>query len=270
MNKLKRTFNRAKITFANHTKSIITIGLFLLLIEVVALTYASTAVFNEIQAPSIVSNEILISYNTDQTQATIESNTVVSNVTKEEHTTYLPTTNEPGIYYIKVNNTAQVVTVYTLDENNEYTIPIKAMICSTGISTPASGVYNTSNTKYVWHSLFGNVYGQYSTQIVGNILFHSVPYAEKYNHASLIPEYYDDLGSEASAGCVRLTVEDSKWIHDNCLSGTFVEFYEDINPGPLGSPSATKISGAEGDLKYWDPTDPDEKNPWNQYNNITI
>lgn len=126
------------------------------------------------------------------------------------------------------------------------------------------GIYATPQ-KFLWVDLFGNVYGQYSTQIVGDILFHSVPYSRKYDKSSLIYSYYDKLGTSASAGCVRLTVEDAKWIYDNCELGTNVEFYDDFNtPGPLGKPSAQKISGNKT-LRNWDPTDPDENNPWKKY-----
>ena len=77
-------------------------------------------------------------------------------------------------YYIKVNYGAQVVTVYTKDSNGKYTKPVKAMICSTGTYTPKSGTYRTLG-KQNWWRLKGGVYGQYSTHIMGNILFHSVP-----------------------------------------------------------------------------------------------
>ena len=81
-------------------------------------------------------------------------------------------------YYIKVNCKAQTVTIYTCDENGEYSIPIKSMLCSTGTATPNKGVYKTTN-KYEWRYLVGNVYGQYATRITGQILFHSVPYVKK-------------------------------------------------------------------------------------------
>ena len=54
-----------------------------------------------------------------------------------------------------------------------------------------------------------------ATQITGNILFHSVPYTEKYNNASLEYWEYDKLGTSASLGCIRLTVKNAKWIYDN-------------------------------------------------------
>lgn len=96
------------------------------------------------------------------------------------------------IYYIKVNYLENVVTVYTKDINGNYTIPYKAFTCSTGTATPTSGTYKT-DYKYRWLGLFGNVYGQYCTRIVGNILFHSVPYLEKGNEGSLEYWEYDKL-----------------------------------------------------------------------------
>ena len=40
-----------------------------------------------------------------------------------------------------------------------------------------------------------------------------------------------------------------------------MEFYADADPGPLGKPTAEKISDYE-EYRDWDPTDPDENNPW--------
>lgn len=165
-------------------------------------------------------------------------------------------------YYIKVNYKANTVTVYTKDNDGNYTVPYKAMVCSCGTYTPTSGTYKTSN-KYKWGKLIHNVYGQYSTRIVGSILFHSVPYSLNKKDTLLYDEY-DKLGTTASAGCVRLTVRDAKWIYDNCASGTMVEFYSDSNPGPLSKPSAQKISSNE-ECRNWDPTDPASDNPWHTY-----
>lgn len=172
-------------------------------------------------------------------------------------------TNAKSKYYIKVNNQQNVVTVYQQDTKGEYTVPVKVMICSIGTSTPKSGVYKTSD-KYTWRLLQGNVYGQYAVRITGHILFHSVPYTKK-SKDSLEWWEYDKLGTKASLGCVRLTVEDAKWIYDNCEKGTQVEFYYDDNPGPLGKPTAKKISSYSDELKIWDPTDSDKSNPWKDY-----
>ena len=166
-------------------------------------------------------------------------------------------------YYIKVNRQQNCVTIYTKDENGEYTVPYKAMICSTGLynATPCGTFY--LSTKYLWRELFGNVYGQYATRITGGVLFHSVPYYKKSKN-SLCSEKYNKLGQQASMGCIRLTVEDAKWIAENCPSGTAVEIYDDKdNPGPLGKPEVMKID-TDNPNKGWDPTDPDADNPWHE------
>ena len=182
---------------------------------------------------------------------------------EEKNNTNKPTKPAQNKYYIKVNYGAQVVTIYTYDKNGKYTVPVKACVCSTGAATPTSGVYRMS-WKATWGKLFGNVWGQYCTQIVGDILFHSVPYKQNRKD-TLVSAYYDRLGTKDSMGCIRLTTIDALWIFNNCPSGTQVEFYSSSNPGPLGKPTARKVSGAPGKLKNWDPTDPDLNNPWRTY-----
>ena len=181
--------------------------------------------------------------------------TKVENPEKEEK-------NSKETYYIKVNYGANVVTIYKKDKSGKYTVPVKAMVCSTGTATPTSGTYKMSN-KYRWHQLNGGVYGQYCSRITGHILFHSVPY--KTNSPDTLKYVaYDKLGTKASAGCIRLTVADAYWIYSNCASGTYVEFYSSSDPGPLGKPSAQKISSNEK-CRNWDPTDPLPNNPWKGY-----
>lgn len=188
----------------------------------------------------------------------------VEEAKKKEKIKKNTTTTKTPEYYIKVNYKAQVVTVYTKDSDGKFTKPVKAMVCSTGTYTPSSGTYKTPN-RFRWLRMVGGVYAQYCTQIVGDILFHSVPYLERKNHASLEYWAYDKLGTKASLGCIRLTCKDAKWIYDNCKLGTKVEFYSSSNPGPLGKPSARKISSAPSNVRGWDPTDPASGNPWPKY-----
>ena len=163
-------------------------------------------------------------------------------------------------YYIKVNYKENCVTIYKKDDDGYYTVPTKAMICSCGTATPTSGVYKTS-PGYEWGYLEGGTFGRYSTRIKGGIMFHSVPYVEE-SEDTLEYWEYDKLGTTASLGCVRLCVRDCKWIFDNCEVGTPVEFYASSDPGPLGKPTAQKISDNE-ECRNWDPTDPSPSNPWN-------
>lgn len=199
-----------------------------------------------------------------ENQNTVNENTTNQNTGKNDTSNTNKNTNNKMAYYIKVNYGAQVVTIYGKDSEGNYTVPVKAMVCSTGTATPKSGVYSIP-ARWEWLRLKGYVWGHYSTQITGNILFHSVPYLTKGDPASLEYWEYDKLGTYASAGCVRLMVKDAKWIFNNCANGTKVEFYSDPNPGPLGKPTAKKISSYPEPLRNWDPTDTNTNNPWLTY-----
>lgn len=163
-------------------------------------------------------------------------------------------------YAIKVNKKKNVVTIYTLDKDGYYTVPYKAMVCSVGETgnTPV-GIHNLTD-RAEWLPLEGDVYGQYATRIVGDILFHSVPYFTQ-NKDDLEIEEYNKLGQSVSAGCVRLSVIDSKWIYDNCSEGTLVEIFESDYDGPMGKPVSAIISSGKT-VGNWDPTDPDRENPY--------
>lgn len=167
--------------------------------------------------------------------------------------------NQNSPYYIMVNKTQNVVMVYT-KENGDYTKLLKTFICSVGTNTP-TGVFNTK-TGYEWGTVIGGVFARYSTFIYGDILFHSVPYYRYYDPASLEYDEYNKLGTTASAGCVRLTVQDSKWIFDNVPTGTTVYIYESGTlPYGVSKPDFPKID-TNSPNKDWDPTDPDTNNPW--------
>lgn len=160
-------------------------------------------------------------------------------------------------YWIKVNKKANVATVYQL-KNGKYK-PVKAMLTSCGGSNTPSGTFYTSS-KYRWHELMGPVYGQYCTRITGSILFHSVWYYDRGKKSTQSTREFNRLGTTASHGCVRLSVGDAKWIYDHCKLRTKVTIYSSKNPGPLGKPKAIKVSSSR--RTYWDPTDPDKKNPY--------
>lgn len=257
----------------NTKKKLLIISAFLLILLFISAVITATVIYFQNKNKELTEQEAnILYYNESESEEGEveegEENVLVvglneNTVTNEQTETTEETTQESSApYYIKINNQANVVTIYKKDSNGEYTVPIKAMICSVGTATPSSGVYSISD-KYTWRLLQGNVYGQYACRITGHILFHSVPY-EKKDKSTLEWWEYDKLGTKASLGCIRLTVEDAKWIYDNCVSGTKVEFYSSSDPGPLGKPTARKISD-DTEVRNWDPTDPDSNNPWKDY-----
>lgn len=157
-----------------------------------------------------------------------------------------------GGYYIKINKGTNVVTVYESDGT-----PYTAFTCSTGYATPTGTFYTMA--KYRWWELDGPCWGQYCTRITGSILFHSVWYYQNQTPSSQSYAQYNKLGTTASHGCCRLTVAASKWIYDNCPTGTKVIIFNGSSKDdPLGKPQTIKVSGYMG----WDPTDPDSANPY--------
>ena len=166
---------------------------------------------------------------------------------------------EKNPYFIKVNRSQNCVTVYTYDKNGEYTVPVRAMICSTGVNkATVLGDDFYIYYKQEWNPLFNDVYGHYVSGFYGDYLFHSVPY-EDASADTLETEEFNKLGDEGSLGCVRMETADVKWIYDNCPENTPVTVYDDDNPGPLGKPEAIKITDH---TCSWDPTDDDPQNPY--------
>lgn len=150
-------------------------------------------------------------------------------------------------YVLRVNKATNVVTVIVANGEGTFNIAYKRFVCSTGKDTPPGTYYTPA--KYHWKLLMGPSYGQYSTRIVGGILFHSVPY-NKQNPYTLSAKAFNQLGTTCSHGCVRLMCKDAKWIYDNCALGTRVDIIS--GKDPLSKPTAPKISTSQ----TWDPTDP--------------
>lgn len=169
-------------------------------------------------------------------------------------------------YQIKVNRVLNCVTIYGIDENGFYSIPLKAFTCSTGKNVGDTPLGNGAITnKYTFHPMVDGTYGQYAVRFMeGGILFHSVPYYTQ-NKNDLETDQFNLLGSVASLGCVRMCVRDVLWIYENCPEGTEVIVYDDASsPGPLGNPEMIKIP-MNSQYAGWDPTDHDPSNPWAQY-----
>lgn len=165
---------------------------------------------------------------TDETTwNTLFNDTGVVDASATPRPTPVPT---PVPYAVTVDVRNQVTTVYGRDENGEYTIPVKRMICSTGLKATPSDVgewtLNGRTARWCYFSKWGS-HAQYWTRINQNIAFHSVIYNQvDYNAMSV--KSYKKLGQRASHGCIRLLVNDARWIYDNVGKGTVVTITEDL------------------------------------------
>lgn len=121
---------------------------------------------------------------------------------------------------IFVNICDQKTYIYTGEKNN-WSLD-KTFVCSTGIEGQETiiGEFKVQD-RDTW--FFSPKYGQggkYYVQFMGNYLFHSIPFASDMN--TILD---DTLGEPSSHGCIRLSVDDSKWIYENIPSKTKIIIY---------------------------------------------
>ena len=129
-------------------------------------------------------------------------------------------------YYVIVDEYWQVVMIYTKDANGEYTQPVRYMLCTTGskkLGPTRKGIYPLKECRIRFGTFAGGDYAaQYWTLIVSRTYFHSILYTKK-DFSTLIVKEYNNLGTRASHGCIRLPVPDARWIWYNLAPGTQIE-----------------------------------------------
>ena len=180
--------------------------------------------------------------------------------------------------YLEINRAAGCVTAYAYDsEKSAYIIPVKSFTVSVGRDVTSTGTAaslnkDTSYTPLGSYSVSSNgvatkytlktmnepdgsvVYARWATHIVGNVYFHAIAVGSQ-SHYALSPSTYNRLGSPASAGCIRMTVADAKWIYDYASAGSEVNIVKgnSAKPGPLGKNPIIRVDYT---INY-DPTDPE-------------
>ena len=130
-------------------------------------------------------------------------------------------------YVLKVSIDDQRVYAYAPDANGDYTELVRTMKCSTGRNsspTPTGTFQDGTGPGARWHYFKKfDCWAQYAYYIQGDIMFHSVLYGSKEGRVT--QSSVNNLGRRASHGCVRLSVEDAKWIWSNCPRNTTVVVY---------------------------------------------
>ena len=141
---------------------------------------------------------------------------------------------DPEKYYILLDLTNQIVTVYEKDDDGAYTRIVRRMVCTSGrtqIDPDIPDDQGTPTPRGIWKiggrerfgkfASFAGEFARYWTQIVGGVYFHSAMYGKR-DVDSFKSSAYNGLGSNKSHGCVRLYVEDAKWLYYYACPGTVV------------------------------------------------
>lgn len=129
---------------------------------------------------------------------------------------------DPWKYFVELDLTNKITTIYEKDKSGKYTKIAKQFISTTGLDETATPegtfVMNDARKRFGYFKKF-DVYAQYWANVSGGIYFHSIIYT-KPEEGAWTTSSYRALGKQASHGCIRLLVEDARWIYYNCPAGT--------------------------------------------------
>jgi lipoprotein-anchoring transpeptidase ErfK/SrfK len=121
-------------------------------------------------------------------------------------------------FRIEVDLPRQRLIVFYSDE------VLKEFICSGGTpgdDTPPGEYTTIEKIEYSWVDRY-NVGAYYWVRFYGNYLIHSVPFDE---NGEMIVEEFEKLGQPASHGCIRLRLEEAKWLYETLPLGVKVVIY---------------------------------------------
>lgn len=157
--------------------------------------------------------------------------------------TDFPVNSSP--YFIYVEKGSHTITIYGKDSDGKYTVPKRTFLTATGRTASLTPVGNfTISAKEKWHS-WGKSYSPYCSKYYGGLFFHGPLYKEM-NFGTLYPNSVAQIGTNASSGCMRTSVQAAQFIYQFCWVGTNVKI---VNGSPLGR-SASRPSV---DSQYFDP-----------------
>lgn len=165
-------------------------------------------------------------------------------------------------YAILVNTRTNCMTVYTYNSYGIYSTAVRSMVCSVNKDADTNEFYIGS--KEEWASSGGG-YCRYVTNISNeraSAVISSCEYSQMSSD-SLVSDKYNELGQSGSGMDIRMSAADAKWVYDNCGEGTLVKVTYAEKGDPLGKPEAMKLTSDSASTS-WDPTDSDEKNPYNK------
>ncbi|WP_099206107.1 L,D-transpeptidase family protein [Scatolibacter rhodanostii] len=128
---------------------------------------------------------------------------------------------EEASWPISIYVSLEEQTVSVVDAQN---LVVHSFPCSTGTEgyeTPM-GTYSVAGRGYSFFNEGLQEGAYYWTQFYGDYLFHSIPFDV---NRELQEGEIDKLGQPASHGCIRLSMDNAKWIYENIESDTQVIIY---------------------------------------------
>lgn len=124
------------------------------------------------------------------------------------------TSDTPYLVWVDLNRQR----VNIMKSSNESWSLLKSFSCSSGknVSPTIKGEFQIRSERGLWMSAPNNIKVKYYVGFYGSYYFHSTLY---YSNGTICDT---TLGRVLSKGCIRLAVDNAKWIYDNIPAGTKV------------------------------------------------
>ena len=172
-----------------------------------------------------------------------------TDVSEQETDTQTQTVARNQSYYIRISIAKHTLVVYQLDNNKEFSIPVKAFKVALG---PKVAPAKTAiSEKSLWRKITDIYYVRYSSRLDNAEYLSTATYYSQSDN-NLNPKSYNAIGQNVSDGSILMTCANAKWIYENCGAKTTVEIVEDFD-------ISTDINVEEinriADNAYRDPTD---------------
>lgn len=152
-------------------------------------------------------------------------------------------------YCIKINKSQNFAVIYQMDENQEYTIVIKAFKVS--VPTDATVGETFISRKALWWKVSDVSFCRYASKLDNSEVLYSASYYYNETDNSLNKTSYNNIGNASLDGSIHMTVSNAKWIYENCGINTPVYILDnfELDAGVSLEEFETISSG------YRDPTD---------------
>lgn len=158
---------------------------------------------------------------------------------------------KPNKYYIIVDKSKYTFAVFEYEEETgKYSKRVKQFPCALGGKATPSGKFKIG-TKGEWKTWSSTSFSPYHTRYKSGLYFHGPLYSIKGDFSSLKAYSYNQIGTDASHGCIRTTVAGALWVYKNCKAGTVVEIVKSSDRVSKDTKPAI-----DPDFPTWDPTDP--------------
>ena len=172
-----------------------------------------------------------------------------TDVSEQETDTQTQTVARNQSYYIRISIDKHTLVVYQLDNNNEFTIPVKAFKVALGPKVePAK---TAISEKSVWRKITDIYYVRYSSRLDNAEYLSTATYYSQSDN-NLNPKSYNMIGQNVTEGSILMTCANARWIYENCGAKTTVEIVDDFD---ISSDIKVEDISRIADDAYRDPTD---------------